>query len=325
MGGESRYPCLSAPTPKGPRAPPQRGKARWWVRLCRCGGPSDPQVRGREGGGQGQSWARRCVDGFASPEWEPCPGAWKTGDAAEPNFLMARERVLTTRRVCLASGRCDGHSALRSPRRLLAAGAHAQGPPHTGTCRHTDTCLPSHTQLSHSHTCALMHTYTHTCLYTRTFASIHSAFTLTYLCSHAYLSILTLTLVHAHMLTPVPVQFLPTMLSPLTHTHGQAQPWGHFGVQGEVAARRGPASGEGTLCILVLLTSVFCATERRGGGKKEGGEVTCGELDPHAGRDERPETRFCRASGSAGQVGVFRAFWSLCENQWRGGFVQFMQ
>ena len=130
---------------------------------------------------------------------------------------------------------------------------------------------------------------------------------------------------HAHMLTPVPVQFLPTMLSPLIHTHGQAQPWGHFSVQGEVAARRGPASGEGTLCILVLLTSVFCATERRGGGKKEGGEVTCGELDPHAGRDERPETRFCRASGSAGQVGVFRAFWSLCENQWRGGFVQFMQ
>lgn len=166
-------------------------------------------------------------------------------------------------------------------------GAHAQGPPHTGTCRHTDTCLPSHTQLSRSHTCALMHTYTHTCLHTRTFASIHSAFTLTYLCSHAYLSILTLTLVHAHMLTPVPVQFLPTMLSPLIHTHGQAQPWGHFSVQGEVAARRGPASGEGTLCILVLLTSVFCATERRGGGKKEGGEVTCGELDPHAGRDER--------------------------------------
>ena len=28
-----------------------------------------------------------------------------------------------------------------------------------------------------------------------------------------------------------------------------------------------------------------------------------------------PETRFCRASGSAGQVGVFRAFWSLCEDQ----------
>ena len=42
-------------------------------------------------------------------------------------------------------------------------GAHVQGPPHTGTCLHTDTCLPSHTQLSRSHTCALMHTYTHTC------------------------------------------------------------------------------------------------------------------------------------------------------------------
>ena len=77
------------------------------------------------------------VDGFASPEWEPCPGAWKTGDAGEPNFLMARGSVLTTRRVCLASGRCDGHRALRSPRRLLGAGSPRAGSP-------THRYMPAH-------------------------------------------------------------------------------------------------------------------------------------------------------------------------------------
>ena len=129
--GVSRGTHASQPPPlRVPWAPqPQRGKARWWVWLCRC--------RGLGGWRSGAELGAVLVDGFASPEWEPCPGAWKTGDAGEPNFLMARGSVLTTRRVCLASGRCDGHRALRSPLRLLGAGSPRAGSP-------THRYMPAH-------------------------------------------------------------------------------------------------------------------------------------------------------------------------------------
>ena len=95
----------------------------------------------------------------------------------------------------------------------------------------------------------------------------HSAFTLTHLCSHAHLSILTLMLVHAHMLTPVHIQFLPTVLSTLTHTHTHTHTGEHScgdaSASGVPRHSARPASGGGILSILVLLTPV-CATEGRG-------------------------------------------------------------
>ena len=110
-------------------------------------------------------------------------------------------------------------------------------------------------------------------------------------------------LVHAHMLTPVHIQFLPTVLSTLTHTHththGRAQLRGRFGVRGSAALgearfwRRHP---------LYLSAAHTCLCYR---GK---GEVTCRELDHMRGATGGPETRFCRDCGSAGQMGVFSAF-----------------
>lgn len=179
--------------------------------LCRCGGPGDPPgAGGQEGGGQVRSWARCCVDGFACPEWETCPGAWKTGDAGAPNFPTARGRVLTTRRSAWPVGAVMGAVLCGHRAGSWGPGARVRSPTHTGTCLHTETCLPSHTQLSHSHTCALLHTHPHS----HSWSFVHT-------CSHR-----------------CTYMFLPSVLSLLTHTHThtwQAQLRALFSVGGEAA------------------------------------------------------------------------------------------
>lgn len=233
--GVSRGAHASQPPPlRVPWGPhPLRGKARRWVWLCRCGGRGTPRC-----GGQGRSWARCLVDGFACPEWETCPGAWKTGDAGAPNFPTAGGRVLTTRRSAWPVGAVMGAVLCGHRAGSWGPGARVRSPTHTGTCLHTETCLPSHTQLSHSHTCA------------------------------AHVSILTLMLVHAHVLTPVHIHVLAQRaLSTHTHTHTQLRALFSVGGEGAEAPLLEKAP---PVCECSSQASFVLQNERVGGVRRAG-------------------------------------------------------